>query len=172
MVLQMSRQTALKTFANWKENLKNADDGNLNFYYLFVININTKYLHVLPSFSKDEKTVIASISELLEDNILIKSVRGDYDAAFVDSLEAYLNKNNIKYFFSPYKYTNRNSLVDRAIRTIRDMFFNLGTDVSLFDVELMQKVVNFYNNSIHRSLFNRFTLNQAQNNYIIERTYI
>jgi hypothetical protein len=52
------------------------------------------------------------------------------------------------------------------------MFFNLGTDVSLFDVELMQKVVHFYNNSIHRSLFNRFTPTQAQNNYIIERTFI
>jgi hypothetical protein len=58
---------------------------------------------MFPSFSKDEKTVIASISELLADNILIKSVRGDYDAAFVNGLEAYLNKNNIKYFFSPYK---------------------------------------------------------------------
>jgi hypothetical protein len=33
-------------------------------------------------------------------------------------------------------------------------------------------VVHFYNNTVHRSLFNRFTLNQAQNNYIIERTYI
>jgi hypothetical protein len=90
----------------------------------------------------------------------------------VNCLEAYLNKNNIKYFFSPYNYTNRNRVVDRAIRTIRDMFFNLGTEVSLFDVELMKKVVHFYNNCIHRSLFNRFTLNQAQNNYIMERTYI
>jgi hypothetical protein len=127
---------------------------------------------VFPSFSKDEKTVIANISEFAEDNVLIKSVRGDYDAAFVNGVEAYLNKNNIKYFFSPYKYTNRNRVVYRAIRTVRDMFFNIGTDVSLLDVELMQKVVHFYNNSIHRSPFNRFTPNQTQNNYIIERTYI
>jgi hypothetical protein len=52
------------------------------------------------------------------------------------------------------------------------MFFNLGTEVSLFDVEFMQKVVHFYNICIHRSLFNRFTPNKAKNNYIIERTYI
>jgi hypothetical protein len=58
MVLPMSRETALKTFANYKENLKNADEGNSNFYYLFVFNINTKYLNVFPSFSKDEKTFI------------------------------------------------------------------------------------------------------------------
>jgi hypothetical protein len=114
MVLPMSRATVLKMFANFKENLKNADEGNLNFYYLFVININTKYLHVFQSFSKDEKTVIESISELLQNNILIKSVHGDYDAAFVNCLEAYLNKNNIKYFISPYKYTNKNHVVDCA----------------------------------------------------------
>jgi hypothetical protein len=69
MVLSMSRKTALKTFVNYKENLENAYEGNLNTYYLFVININTKYLHIFPSFSKDEKTVIASISELLENSI-------------------------------------------------------------------------------------------------------
>jgi hypothetical protein len=172
MVLLMWRETALKTFANWKENLKNADEGNSNFYYLLVININTKYLHVFPSFSKDEKTVIASVSELLENNTLIKSVGGDYDAAFVNGVEVFLSQNNIKYFFSPYKHTNRNRVVDRVIRTIRNLFFNLGTKVSLFHVELMQKIVHFYNNCIHRSLFNRFTPNQARNNYIIERTFI
>jgi hypothetical protein len=115
----MSLATALKTFANYKENLKNANEGNLNFYYLFIINIYTKYLYVYPSFSKDEKTIIESISELRQNSTVIKSVRDDYDAAFVNGLEAYLNKNNIKYFFSPYKYTD---IVDRDIRIIRDMF--------------------------------------------------
>jgi hypothetical protein len=76
----------LKIFANYKENLKNVDEGNSNFYYLFVIKINTKYLHVFPSFSKDEKTVIVSTSELLENNTLIKSMRGDYDATFVNDI--------------------------------------------------------------------------------------
>jgi hypothetical protein len=79
MVLPMSHTTAFKTFANYKENLKNPDEGNLNLNYLFVININTKYLYVFPSFCKDEKTVIESISELLQNNTIIKSVRGDYD---------------------------------------------------------------------------------------------
>jgi hypothetical protein len=90
----------------------------------------------------------------------------------VNGLETYLNKNNFKYFFSPYKYPNGNRVVDRAIRTIRDMFFNLGTEVFMFNVGLMQKVVHFYNNYIHISLLNRFTPNQVQNNYIIEGTYI
>jgi hypothetical protein len=52
MVPPISRATAFKIFGNYKENLKNADEGNLNIYYLFVININTKYLYVFPYLSK------------------------------------------------------------------------------------------------------------------------
>jgi hypothetical protein len=70
----MSQETALKTFAKYKENLKNVEEGNLNFYYLLVININTKYLCMFPSFNKDEKIVIESIRKLLQNNTLIKSV--------------------------------------------------------------------------------------------------
>jgi hypothetical protein len=51
---------------------------------------------VFPSFSKDEKAVITSLSELLENNTSFKSVRRDYDVAFVNGVETYLNKNNIK----------------------------------------------------------------------------
>jgi hypothetical protein len=36
----------------------------------------------------------------------------------------------------------------------------------------MQKIVHAYNNKIHKALFNRFTLNQAQHNSMIEHTYI
>jgi hypothetical protein len=48
----------------------------------------------------------------------------------------------------------------------------MSPQVYLFDVELAQKVIHFYNNCFHRSIFNRFTPNQAQNTYIIERTFI
>jgi hypothetical protein len=52
------------------------------------------------------------------------------------------------------------------------MFYNLGPNTSLFDNNLMQKVVHAYNNKIHKALFNKFTPNQAQYNSMIEHTYI
>jgi hypothetical protein len=160
-------------FTHFKTNQINADQGNSNFYYLFAININTKYLYVFPSFAKDTRTVIESIGKMFVDKVEIKSIRGDYDKAFVsDVLTNYLTLGNIRYFFTPQMYTNRNRVVDRAIRTIRDMFYNLGPNTSLFDNSLMQKVVHTYNNKIHKVLFNRFTPNQAQHNSMIEHTYI
>jgi hypothetical protein len=52
----------------------------------------------------------------------IEHVRGDYDRAFVGK-EAYkyLKENDINFYFTIFKYTNRNRVVDRIIRTIRDM---------------------------------------------------
>jgi hypothetical protein len=52
------------------------------------------------------------------------------------------------------------------------MFYNLGPSVITFDINLMEKIVHRYNNTIHKSLFNRFTPNQAQHNSMIEHVYI
>jgi hypothetical protein len=160
-------------FTHFKTNQINADQGNSNFYYLFAISINTKYLYVFPSFAKDTTTVIESISKMLNQFVVIKSIRGDYDKVFVSYiLTNYLTLGNIRYYFTPQMYTNRNRVVDRAIRTIRDMFYNLGQNASLFDKNLMQKVVHAYNNKIHKTLFNRFTANREQHNSMIEHTFI
>jgi hypothetical protein len=51
-------------FTHFKTNQINADQGNSNFYYLFAININTKYLFVFPSFVKDRTTIAKSIGKM------------------------------------------------------------------------------------------------------------
>jgi hypothetical protein len=37
----------------------------------------------------------------------------------------YLKQNGIRYYFKKFKYTNRNRVVDRVIRTIRDIIVSL-----------------------------------------------
>jgi hypothetical protein len=70
--------------------------------------------------------VIESIGKMFVDKVEIKFIRGDYDKAFVsDILTNYLTLGNIRYYFTPQMHTNRNRVVDRVIRTIRDMFYNL-----------------------------------------------
>jgi hypothetical protein len=160
-------------FKHFKTNQINVDEGNSNFYYLFAININTKYLYVFPSFKKDTVTVFESINKIINDGIKIKSIHGNYDRAFVSpTLINYLTNHNIRYYFTPNVYTNRNRVVDQVIHTIPDMFYNLGPTVSLFDANLMRKIVYKYNNTVHKSLFNRFTPNQAQHNSMIEHVFI
>jgi hypothetical protein len=113
-------------------------------------------------------TVIEYVSKILLNNIEIRSIRGDFDKTFVRGFLAnYLTERNIRN--TSQMYTNRNH---HAIRTIPDILYNLGQKASLFDNNLMQKVIHAYNNKIHKVLFNRFMLNQGQHNSMIEHTYI
>jgi hypothetical protein len=138
MIVPFNHKPPQFIFKHFINNLLNADEGNSNFYYLFAININTRYLYVFPNFKKDSSTVINSISNIIKDDKYIKSIRGDYNRAFVNAtLINYLTNHNIRYYFTPNVYTNRNRIVDRVIHTIPDMFYNPGPNALLFDVNLM-----------------------------------
>jgi hypothetical protein len=96
MIVPFNRNVPQSLFNHFKNNQLNGDEGNSNFYYLFEININTKYLYVFPSFKKDSFTVVNSLNKILYDKEQIKSIRGDFDSAFVNStLTDYLPNNNI-----------------------------------------------------------------------------
>jgi hypothetical protein len=97
-------------FTHFKTNKINGGQGNSNFYYLFTININTKFLCVFPSFTKDTTMVMESISKMFNKLVEIKSIRGDFDKAFMSSyLINYLTSKNFRYNFTPQMYTNRNT---------------------------------------------------------------
>jgi hypothetical protein len=55
-----------------------------------------------------------------------------------------------------FKYTNRNRVVDREIRTIRDLIDRLGPSVSLLNEKLVQEVVHLYNHTKHCAYNNKF----------------
>jgi hypothetical protein len=75
-------------------------------------------------------------------NIKIDNIRGDDDSAFRNDLRELLKENRITYYFSPYIYTNRNKVVDRIMRTIRDMFDIIESSVELYYPQIMEMIVN------------------------------
>jgi hypothetical protein len=141
-------------------------------FYLFMININTKYLCVSESHNKDTSSVVNLLNKMLNEGIEIDNIRGDADSAFQDQLIQELERNGINYYFTPHVYTNRNRVVDRVMRTIRDMFDQIGYRASLYDVKLMQQLVDKYNHTTHAAFNYRFTPAQVQNNKQLERIFI
>ncbi|MDR0677038.1 MAG: hypothetical protein LBF97_08405 [Elusimicrobiota bacterium] len=150
------------------------EEKHTQFYYLFVININTKYLYVSPTLNKDTNSVTSTLYDMIShENLQINNIRGDDDVAFDNHfLKQWLSSREITYYFTPHIYTNRNRIVDRVMRTIRDMFDQLGHRASLFDVKLMEKIVYKYNHTTHRAFDYRFTPVQVQNNKDLERIFI
>jgi hypothetical protein len=119
---------ANKVFRNYK-----ANDGNKNLNYIFIININTKYLFEFPSFKKDTSSIINYLDCMIYVyDIKIDNIRSDDDSAFRNDLRNWLERRGITYYYSPFKYTIRNRVVDRVV----------GTSVELYYPEIMKMTVN------------------------------
>ena len=97
---------------------------------------------------------------------------------------------DIKYYESSSKYINKNRIVDRVIRTIRDLMFkynNSGENINDPKTHniLIQKFVQIYNQTPHLTLwkcvgknsnkkykYEDLTPEKVQNDYTIEQLYI
>jgi hypothetical protein len=162
--------------------------------YLFVININTKFLisvplpmGAAPSVERTMEALTQVFQQLFPNTI--ESLRGDADTAFgrLDATTSHLDfqtqtrKHNLFYNFlrqngvkrlylSSSKFINKNRCVDRVIRTIRDM---IGMKIiKLLNPLTVQHLVDIYNNSPHSAYFHNFSPKQVQDNLEIEAAYI
>jgi hypothetical protein len=182
----------------------NKDDVEIK--YLFVININTKFLIVEPVYNNisiyETCRALYKITERLKPHV-INNLRADADTGYgmtrnqstnithypvtdsrnlliafqeVDQLhkmhfERFCRSLNIqKLYITKERYLNRNRIVDRAIRTIRDM---IGQRIDRFlDEDYVQRIVHNYNNRPHSSYLRQYTPQEVQDNPKIEQIYI
>jgi hypothetical protein len=140
-------------------------------FYLICININTKFAVVYPmnkNQSYDTKFSIQCIDNLKQ-NYPVRSIRADGGTRFGEAFDKFLKDNDIKVFYSSWKFINKN-IVDRFIRTIGDA---VGIDSSLIlNTEIVQQIVKLYNQTPHLAFLNRFTPLEVQNDPEIEAWYI
>jgi hypothetical protein len=119
---------------------------------------------------KPDSDFILHCFKELQKQFTIDSIRGGDDMVFSGSLLEYLKINKINHFFSGSPYTNKNRVVDRAIRTIRD---GVGLDRELMILlHVVQNVVDYYNNTPHKTYKNKFTPTQAQHVRELESWFI
>jgi hypothetical protein len=131
---------------------------NINTRYLFFIPFE---LNVTPNQAATKKVFEFIINILNENNQPMTNLRGDADPKFTKhttnkttdpniltlgtqkfvarknetKVVKYLSDNNINFYMSASKYTNKNRVLDRAIRTIRDL---VGED------EMKMLVISIY----------------------------
>jgi hypothetical protein len=165
--------------------------------YLFVININTKYLISIPlpmgatpSIDRTMEALVTVFQKLSPRKIA--SLRGDAGTAFGNSSVGveefntqtnnpsktkrqvflnFLKRNGVEScYLSASKFINKNRCVDRVIRTIRDII-GMKT-IRLLNPEIVQHVVDIYNETPHSAYFHKFSPAEVQNDLEIEGAYI
>ncbi len=138
--------------------------------FLYIININTRFLAVFPTKDRSSGEVIRCLAELML-SAKVKHVRGDGERSFASAdCKTFYRRNNIRYFFSGSYFTNKNKIVDSVIRTIRNAF---GNDIMSFrDNAKVQQMVQYYNNTPHSAFKNKLSPIDVQNDEELEANYI
>lgn len=140
--------------------------------YLVLININTRFAYIVLIPDKSVESIKRAISKLIYYGMKITNIRYDGELA-LNSLEMqeFWRMLNINFYRSTSKFTNKNRIVDRFIRTLRDLYFNsVGNKKLSYEKQhnQMQQIVTIYNNTKHSST----GLNPAEMTYEQEYEYI
>ena len=123
--------------------------------YLVLININTRFAYIVLITDKETETIKRAISKLIYYGAKISHVRHDGEKSLESpDMKKFWREMNINYYSSTSKFTNKNRIVDRFIRTLRDLYFNsVGTKKLSYEKQhdVMQQIVTYYNNTEHSS---------------------
>ncbi len=124
--------------------------------YLFILNINTRFLYAIQVDGKSLDETIDAIEDFIKsEQVLghpVHNIKGDGDKAFA-SLKRIRQFRRINFYFqsSPFTYHNKN--IDAVMRTLRDA---LGPNTNqLWDGkhdDIIQQLVHYYNNTWHRAI--------------------
>jgi hypothetical protein len=159
-------------------------------YYLILINIITKFLFATPIQNNTTtnvyltRIIIKSINDhlvSLSSNLKINNIRADGDRKFGKMIEDndipetiklgvmtykrnsfldYLASEGLTLYLNFSLFLNKNRVVDRVIRTIRD---RLCVRSNLWlDIEYIAQLVDDYNHTPHSAFYHMFTPFQVQ----------
>ena len=144
--------------------------GQIKMLYLFFVEANTRYLIAEPgniieraesleqtrtklSWREVQNRLVWVLEKLRPRGI--KTLITDKDPAYVNrDSKRFFQWANIKHVPMTPDQTSHihTSILDRCVRTIRDMIFNLGLEGKELPPPLMQKIVKTYNETRHETL--------------------
>lgn len=148
--------------------LKDLKDYNNGVQYLlFVIDIFSKYLWVIPLMNKSGDEIIRGLELIFkEGKRKCSHIMSDRGREFTNNkVQKFLKNNNIN-FIEAYNPDVKAAIVERVIRTIKEKLWKyFHRNKTHRYVDVLQDVVNSYNNSVHR------TIGMAPSNVTSENSY-
>lgn len=121
--------------------------------YLFIININTRYLYVMKVPDKSGLATISAIRKFInmeQDNFNhpVKNIKGDGDKGFGMLKQEFPD---INCYFQNSAFTYHNKIIDSVMKTLRDALGpNTNNYWNGYHDDTIQQLTNYYNNTWHR----------------------
>lgn len=142
--------------------------------YLMLININTRKAFAYPMNGKGAAEVKNALNKFIKEEPNVVSIESDQDAAYLSNeVLDWMKSHNIKYTTTTDDNHNNLGIINRFMRTIRDMAYNKGLiDNDFWDKldengdfkdkssknpkriepKTMQMLIQSYNNTPHRGI--------------------
>src|SRR5215469_9899971 len=155
----------------------NTAEGNPRYFHI-LFGTNSRYAVVKPLPDKNTNSVLRTITEFVEEFDPVKLTSDEEPAFKSERVCAYLESKDILVMFIEDNNHTSLGIIDRFIRTIRDMSTphesskSQSHDVKyrVFTEARMNKLVNIYNNTYHNSI--HCTPKEMRDNFDLERDYI
>ena len=121
-------------------------------YLLVVIDVFSKFLWVRPMKNKSASSLVQAFDSILSEKRKPEKLRTDKGTEFVNkSFQQYLKKQGIQFYIA--KNEPKAAVVERVNCTLKSKLYRYLTGVnSLWYVDVLQDIVDSYNNMYHRSI--------------------
>ena len=121
-------------------------------YLLVVIDVLSKYVWVRPMKNKTTHSLLEAFDSILSEGRESEKLRTDKGTESLnESFQQYLKKKNIHFYTANNK--PKESVVERVNRTLKSKLYCYFTAVnSLCYIDVLQDLVDSYNNTYHRSI--------------------
>lgn len=133
-------------------NLKNKKYKQWYGYIYICIDVFSRFAWAEPIETKSSTDCKKAIIKILSNTSRKpKIIYSDKGKEFMGDYKSYLDKNNINQIFTNSKY--KASIAERFIRTLKEKLFRVFTYLNEEKyIHILQKIMQNYNNSYHRSI--------------------
>jgi len=148
----------------------NRSKGIPKYYHIF-IGTNNRYAVAYPIEDKSAITLLnSSYKPFVEKFKPVKITSDDDYSLLAENVLQYLKSKNVRVQKVIDKNHSTLGIIDRFIRTLRDMHGNSSSKSININPKQMEKYINTYNNSYHRSI--NCTPKEMFDNPALEEAYI
>ena len=122
-------------------------------YLLFIIDVFSRKLWIIPLKSKKSDKVLSVLKEWINEH-KPKNITTDPGLEFANNkFKQFLKEKNIKLWLSRAGHKNQTAIVERVIRTIRNKIKKyLDAYNTKVWIDVLNDIVDNYNNTVHKSL--------------------
>ena len=130
---------------------------NKNFKYLLVvIDVYSRYLMASPMKTKTGSEVFETFKKIVDMNGVPNNLNTDLGSEFIyKPFVDYCNKNQTRLWYSDTQQENKNAIVERVHRTIRNMILRYIVANDKPYIDDLDKLVDNYSSTYHRTLKNK-----------------